>query len=44
MINNKAVEVTEEVIQSLLSRHQTGLETSMKGIYFIFDCVHLLYL
>ena len=25
------------------SRYQIGLETSMKGSEFLFDCVHLLY-
>ena len=31
MISDKAEEVTEEHFQSLLSRNQVGLETSMKG-------------
>ena len=43
MINNKADEVMEEHFQSLLPRYQIGLETSMKGSDFMFDCVHLLY-
>ena len=43
MINDKAVEVIEELFQTLLSKYQTGLETSLKGYDFIFDCVHLLY-
>ena len=43
MINDKADEVREEFFQSFLSRYQIGLETSMKGNDFIFDCVHLLY-
>ena len=43
MINDKADEVIEELFQSLLSKHQVGLETSMRGSDFIFDCVHLLY-
>ena len=38
MINYKTDEVIEELFQSLLSRYQTGLETS--GSDFIFDCVH----
>ena len=42
MTNEKADEVIEELFQSLLSRYQIGLETSMKGSDFIFDCVHLL--
>ena len=36
-------EVTEERFQSLLSRYQIWLDTSMKRINFTFDCVHLLY-
>ena len=46
MINDKADEVIEALFQSILSRYQTPLETSiksMKGSAFIFDCVHLLY-
>ena len=43
MINDKADEVTEELFQSLLSRYQIGLETSVKGSEFAFDCIHLLY-
>ena len=44
MMNDKADEVIEELFKSLLSRYQIGLETSMKGGEFVFDCVHLLYL
>ena len=43
MINEKADEIIEELFESLHSRYQIGLETSMKGINFIFDYVHLLY-
>ena len=39
MINDKAEEVIKELFQSLLSRYQIGLETSMKGREFVFDCV-----
>ena len=42
-INNKADEVIEELFQSPLLRFQIGLETSMRGSDFTFDCVHLLY-
>ena len=35
--------VSEELFQSLLSRYQIGLDTSMRGSDFIYDCVHLLY-
>ena len=43
MINDKADEVIEEPFRSPLSIYQIGLETSMKGSEFVFDCVHLLY-
>ena len=43
MIIDKAGKVIEEIFESLLSRHQTRLETSIKGSDFIFNCVHLLY-
>ena len=39
MILDKADEVTEELFQSLLYRHEIGLETPMKGSDFVFDCV-----
>ena len=42
MIIDKANEVTEELFQSLISRYQIRLETSMIGSGF-FDCAHLLY-
>ena len=43
IINHKADEVIAELFQSLLSRYQIVLETSMRGNDFIFDCVHLIY-
>ena len=43
MINDKADEDIEEMFEPLLSRYQIGLETSMKGREFVFDCVHQLY-
>ena len=43
MIHDFADEVIEERFQSLLYRYQIGLETSMRGSDFTFDCVHLLY-
>ena len=43
MINLKADEVIEELFQSLLSRHQIGLEASVNSSYFVFDFVHLLH-
>ena len=43
MINDELDKVRKEHFQSLLSRYQIGLETSMKGSAFAFGCVHLLY-
>ena len=43
MINDKADKVIKEMLQSLFSRYRIGLEKSMKGSEFVFDCVHLLY-
>ena len=43
MINEKPDKVIGEHFESLLSRYQIWLETSMKGSSFIFDHVHLLY-
>ena len=40
--HDKADEVIEYVFQSLLSRYQINLETSMNGSSFIFDYVQLL--
>ena len=37
MIYHYADEVIEEFFESLLNRHQVGLETSMRGNDFIFD-------
>ena len=42
MINDKEDEVIEELFQSILSRYQIGLETSMEGSEFIFYFVNLL--
>ena len=36
-------EVVDELFESLLSRYQIGLETSMRRSDFIFDSVQLLY-
>ena len=43
MINDKTEEVIEEIFQSLLFRYQIGLETSITGNDFIFNCVQLSY-
>ena len=40
---DKSDEVIEEVFKSILSRYQIGLEKSMIGSDFIFDCVDLLH-
>ena len=36
-------EVVNELFESLISRYQIGLETSMRGSDFIFDSVQRLY-
>ena len=38
-----ANEVVDKLFESLLSRYQTGLETSMRGSDFNFDSFQLLY-
>ena len=43
MINDKADKIVEIPFESLLNRYQIGLEKSMAGSDFIFDCVHLFY-
>ena len=43
MTYDNANEVIKEIFQSLLSRYQNGLETSMRISDFIFDGVNLLY-
>ena len=40
---DNANEVVNELFESLLSRYQIGLQTSMRGRDFIFDSVQLLY-
>ena len=39
-INNKTDEVIEKLFQSLLSRNEIGLRTTMKDSDFIFYCIH----
>ena len=43
MMNDKADEVKDELFQSLPTKFQNGLETSMNVSDFIFDCIYLLY-
>ena len=43
MIYENADEDTEDRFWLRLCRYQIGLETSMRGNDFIFDCIHLLY-
>ena len=43
MIYDNVNEVIEELFQSIRSRYQIGLETSMRSSDFMFDCVQLLY-
>ena len=40
---NSIHEVVNELFKSLYSKYQEHLETSMKGSYFIFDSVQLIY-
>ena len=43
MINDKADEVSRKLFKSLLSRHEIGLEVSLKCGGFVFDYVDLLH-
>ena len=43
IINDKADGVVEEHFQSLLSKYQIELETSIKDSDFVFNCVHFFY-
>ena len=43
MSHDKEAEVIEELFELTLSRYQIGLEKSIKGGEFVFDCVHSLY-
>ena len=43
MSHDKAGEVLEKLFESLLSRYQIGLETSMRSSDLFFDYVNLLY-
>ena len=43
MSYDNANEVVNDLFESLLSRYQTGLETSMRENDFIFDSVQFLY-
>ena len=40
---NDVNEVVDELFESLRSRYQVNLETSMRGRDFIFDSVQLMY-
>ena len=43
MMGTETDEILEEHFKSLLQRYQEGLEESMRGSKFIFDCVDALY-
>ena len=43
MSYDKAYEFIKEPFESLVSGYQIGLETSLEGSDFIFDCVYLSY-
>ena len=40
---NDANEVVDELLESLRSRYQRNLETSMRGSDFVFDSVQMMY-
>ena len=42
-LNDVLNELIEELFESLLKRYQIGLEISVRGKDFIFDCILLLY-
>ena len=41
MLGNETDEIIDELFQSRLQRYQEGLEESMKGSKFVFDCVDI---
>ena len=43
MIFDKADDVIEEIFEPSFSIYQIGLELSMKGSHFVFDCGNVLY-
>ena len=43
MVGDETDQTIKDLLNSLLERHQKGLEKSMKGSEFIFDGVDLLY-
>ena len=43
MMGSETDKIIEELFESLLQRYQEGLEESMRGSEFIFDCVDALY-
>ena len=43
MMGSETDKIIEELLESLLQRYQEGLEESMRGSEFIFDCVDALY-
>ena len=43
MINDKTDEAIKKRFQSILYKYQIGLEASIKGSDFIFDCVGMMH-
>ena len=43
MIKDIEDEVVENIFEPLFNRYQIGLEASLRGSNFFFDCVHWLY-
>ena len=43
MMGSQTNDIVKKLFESLLQRYQEGLEESVKGSKFIFDCVDLLH-
>ena len=43
IMGSETVDIIDELFKSFLQKYQEGLEESMRGSEFIFDCVDLLY-
>ena len=43
IMDSETVDIIDELFKSFLQKYQEGLEESMRGSEFIFDCVDLLY-
>ena len=43
MNNDKADEVIEQLFESLLNRYKVGLDVTIRGSEFIFDCLFIMF-